>query len=95
MPKAELAKRYIEQRSALPPRKRLEPFRTISHLEVRRLVDEGLPPRLHAEMLAESGLELEAREPQSQRPGDISPPAGSEETRPRRQRPVNAGGVTD
>lgn len=57
MPKAELANQYIERLSALPPRKRLEAFRAISDPEVRRLVDEGLPPKLQAEMLAESGLE--------------------------------------
>lgn len=57
MPKAESAKKYIEQLSALPPRKRLEAFRAIEDPEVRRLVDEGLPGHLHAEMLGESAVE--------------------------------------
>jgi hypothetical protein len=57
MPKAELARKYIEQLSALPPRERLEAFRMISDPAVRLLVDEGLAPKLHAEMLAESGVE--------------------------------------
>jgi hypothetical protein len=57
MTQAELAKQYIEQLSALPPRKRLEAYRAIPDKEVKRLVADGLPGKLHAEMLGEAGLE--------------------------------------
>jgi 2-keto-4-pentenoate hydratase len=57
MPKAESASQYIERLSALPPRKRLEEFRAIQDPAVRRQVAEGLPPKLHAEMLGESAVE--------------------------------------
>ncbi len=50
-------KQYIEQLSALPPRKRLEAFRAIQDPEVRKQVGLGLPSKLHGEMLAESMLE--------------------------------------
>ena len=57
MLKAESVRRYVEQLSALPPRERLEVYRTIQDPELRRQVVEGLPPKLHAEMLGESAVE--------------------------------------
>jgi hypothetical protein len=57
MLKAESPSQYIEQLSALPPRRRLEEFRAIPDPVVRRQVAEGLPPELHGEMLAESAAE--------------------------------------
>lgn len=57
MPKAESLKMYIEQLSALPPRKRLEEWRAITDPDLQRQVSEALPPKLHAEMLAESMAE--------------------------------------
>src|ERR1035437_5198537 len=49
MLKAESPSQYIEQLSALPPRRRLEEFRAIPDPVVRRQVAEGLPPELHGE----------------------------------------------
>ena len=57
MLKAESPSQYIERLSALPPRKRLEAFRAIQDPVVRRKVAEGLPPKFHGEMLAESAAE--------------------------------------
>jgi len=57
MPMAESLSQYIERLSALPPRKRLEEFRAIKDSAIRRQVAEGLPPKLHGEMLAESAAE--------------------------------------
>ena len=57
MLKAGSLRQYIERLSALPPRKRLEAYRTIPDVEVRRQVAEALPPKLHAEMLGESAVE--------------------------------------
>lgn len=50
---AESLKAYIEQLSALPPRKRLEAWRAISEAELRKQVARALPGNIHAEMLAE------------------------------------------
>jgi hypothetical protein len=57
MLKAESLSQYIEQLSALPPRKRLEAYRTIEDPAMRRQVVESLPPKLHAEMLGEGIVE--------------------------------------
>jgi hypothetical protein len=57
MLKAESPSWYIERLSDLPARKRLETFRAIPDPALRRKVAEGLPPRLHGEMLAESAAE--------------------------------------
>ena len=57
MLKAESLSQYIERLSALPPRKRLEAYRTIEDPAMRRQVVESLPPKLHAEMLGESAVE--------------------------------------
>ena len=54
---AESPSQYIEQLSALPPRKRLEAFRAIQDPAVRRLVARDLPFQIYSEILDESLLE--------------------------------------
>ena len=54
---AESPSQYIEQLSALPPRKRLEAFRAIQDPAVRRRVARDLPFRIYSEILDESLLE--------------------------------------
>ena len=53
----EFLNQSIAQLSALPPRKRLEEFRAIQDLGLRRRVAKELPPEIYGEILAESGLE--------------------------------------
>jgi hypothetical protein len=53
---AESLKQYIEQLSALPPRKRLEAFRAIPD-PVRKQVARELPAQLYSEILDEAMLE--------------------------------------
>ena len=54
---AESPSQYIEQLSALPPRKRLEAFRAIQDPAVRRRVARDLPFQIYSEILDESLLE--------------------------------------
>jgi hypothetical protein len=65
MLKAESVSEYIERLSALPPKERLEAFRAIQDPETRRLIIDGLPPKVHSEMLGEElvqNLNRNARE---------------------------------
>ena len=57
MLKVESVSWYIEQLSALPPRKRLEAFRAIQDPAERRQVVRALPPQVHAELLKEAMLQ--------------------------------------
>jgi hypothetical protein len=50
----ESLKIYIERLSGLPPRERLAEWRAIQDPDLQRQVSEALPPKVHAEMLAES-----------------------------------------
>jgi hypothetical protein len=54
---AESPSQYIEQLSALPPRKRLEAFRAIQDPAIRRRVARDLPFQIYSEILDESLLE--------------------------------------
>jgi hypothetical protein len=54
---AESLSQYIEQLSALPPRKRLEAFHAIADPAVRRRVARELPAQIYSEILDESLLE--------------------------------------
>ena len=57
MLKAESARRYIEQLSALPPTKRLEAYRAIHNPAERRQVARALPPKVHSELMQEAMLQ--------------------------------------
>jgi hypothetical protein len=53
----ESLKQYIEQLSALPPRKRLEVFRAIQDPTERREIAKALPPGIRSEILAQGMLD--------------------------------------
>ncbi len=48
---------FIEQLSALPPRKRMEAFRAIQDPEVRQQVARDLPAQAYSELLGEAAME--------------------------------------
>ncbi len=60
--------RCIEQLSALPPRKRMEAFRSIEDPAARRQVARTLPPKIFGEILDESMLDSLRRNVQEQIP---------------------------
>jgi hypothetical protein len=54
---AESQSKFIEQLSALPPRKRLEAFRAIQDPAVRQQVARDLPAEVFSEILDESAVD--------------------------------------